>query len=453
VSAKARGAWAYWTLFGALIGGTVDAGNANGKSRLIFSGELRGGAVLKRWFYGWFVVFAAFVVLTLSYSLQFGYGVFVPHISDDLDLGRAQVIAPFSIYIGLYALLSFMTGPLTDRIGPRALVICGGLLLGIAYGLLSRSTTEVELYVWLSVVAGIGMSAAFIPLNATVVKWFVRRRGVALAIAGTGVSSAILLGPVVAAALIPWLGWRDSLLAMALVSSGLIVLCGFLLVRDPEIMGLRPDGGATTTTTAAHPPPERSVPLSEARRTMPFWLLLCAFLASWATIFFPMAHIPSMMADLGESPGTGARLVGTIGVGAVVGRWIVGWVSDRVGSAASLMVCFGAQAAGQLTLAATGTLDILYFGALLLGLGTGSSTTVFPAILGDIFGRAYVGAIAGFMFGIAGTAAAIGPYFGGLIREATGSYAPAFAASAALSIIALILVGILLVRQRADTAD
>ena len=136
-------------------------------------------------------------------------------------------------------------------------------------------------------------------------------------------------------------------------------------------------------------------------------------------------------------------------IGAVAGRWIVGWVSDRVGSAASLMVCFGAQVVGQLTLAATGTLDVLYIGALLLGLGTGSSTTVFPAILGDIFGRAYVGAIAGFMFGIAGTAAAIGPYFGGLIREVTGSYAPAFATCAALNVIALILVGILLVRHRA----
>ena len=92
--------------------------------------------------------------------------------------------------------MSYVTGPMTDRIGPRWVVATGGILLAITYAWLSRAETLWELYLALALFAGLGMSAAFIPLSATVVKWFVRRRGVAVAIAGSGTSAAHV-GPLV----------------------------------------------------------------------------------------------------------------------------------------------------------------------------------------------------------------------------------------------------------------
>jgi MFS family permease len=396
-------------------------------------------------FYGWTVVAAAFLIFTSAYSLHFGFGVFVPYLVADLGLDRASATAPFSIYIAIYSVISIAAGKATDRFGPRMVVIVGGVLLGSAFMLMSRAETVIDLYLSLCLMAGIGMGAAYIPLNATVVKWFVRRRGLALAIAGSGTSSAMFVGPLLAATLIPWLGWRSSLFVLGLGCGMLVIFCAFVLVGNPELRNLHPDGDDITRTSNVAGPrlDEPAWTLSEARRTSAFWLILAAFFMSWATIFFPAAHLPSMVADHGYSAVIAASLVGMTGFGGLLGRWIIGWLSDLYDRRISLVACFATQAVGYFMFALFDGLAALYTAALLVGIGVGSSTTIFPALIGDTFGRLHVGAIAGFVFGISGTAAAIGPYFGGLTRELTGTYISAFVACAILNIAALGFIAIM----------
>ncbi len=414
----------------------------------------RGSNVKFGWFYGWTVVASAFSVFMIAYSFHFGFGVFVPHLSAELGLDRAAVTAPYSIYVAIYSLLSLATGTLTDRIGPRRVVWGGGLLLCLAFAGLSRATTEWELYLYLCGFAGLAMSAAYVPLNATVVKWFVKRRGLALAIAGSGTSAAMLVGPLLAAGAVAWLGWRDGMLALSLVTGALIFACATALVRDPEMVNLVPDGRPIGGDTDANgsPPVEEHWTLKEARSTAAFWLILSAFFMSWAAIFFPAIHIPSMMTDRGHDAVTAASITGTIGLTGLAGRWFIGLLSDRIGRVFSLSLCLLTQVVGYFAFAAASSVPVYYAAAGLIGLGIGSSVTIFPALLGDIFGRLHVGAIAGFVFGIAGSAAAIGPYAGGLIREQTGDYAMAFAAGGAVNVAALALILLLRTPQKRPAA-
>ena len=143
-----------------------------------------------RFFYGWVIVAASFTILTLAYGVQFSYGVFLPHIMRDLELDRVAATAPFSLYVLVYTVTAFISGRATDRFGPRAVVLTGAGMLGLGYVLLSTAKAEWHIFLFLSLITGIGMSAVFVPVNATVVRWFLRRRGSALAISGTGVNAA-----------------------------------------------------------------------------------------------------------------------------------------------------------------------------------------------------------------------------------------------------------------------
>jgi MFS family permease len=404
-----------------------------------------------RLFYGWVIVGAGFSVLFCAYGLHFAYGVIVPHMSEELGLDRASATAPFSVYIVVFSLLSIITGRITDTVGPRSAVLTGGLLFAIAYVGLSRATSSLDLYLWLGLLAGVGMSAAFVPVNATVVKWFVRRRGLALAAAGSGGNAASMVTPLLAAALIPVFGWRGTVLALGVGCGVALMLLATLLVRDPESKGLRPDG---TGPASANPhggrvPDEVSWTLSEARTTAAFWVILGAYSLSWMTAFFPGAHLPFIAKDQGYDDITGGTLLSIYGAGVLSGRWLIGWVSDTIGRKMALGIGFLLQTLGFLSFTIAASIEVFFGAALLVGFGISVVVTLFAATIGDYFGRANVGAIAGFVYAIASAASGAGPFGGGLIRDAARSYDPAFLICAGLNAAALLLILFLRPPQRA----
>ena len=134
-------------------------------------------------FYGWRVVAAAFTVLFVAYGLQFSFGVFVNEITDDTGWSRADILLPYAVYVALYSWLSSVSGWATDRYGPRRVVAIGAVILGIGWAGFGLAHALWQVYLTLGVVAAVGMSATWVPCNATVVRWFVRRRGTAVGVA------------------------------------------------------------------------------------------------------------------------------------------------------------------------------------------------------------------------------------------------------------------------------
>jgi len=117
------------------------------------------------------------VVLLVTYGVQYSFGVFFTTMLQDLSWSRASLAGAFSVYSLVYIGLSFYSGCLTDRLGPRWVIALGGLCLGSGMILVSLIRAPWQLHLFYGGLAGVGMSVAYIPCNATVVKWFRRRRG------------------------------------------------------------------------------------------------------------------------------------------------------------------------------------------------------------------------------------------------------------------------------------
>jgi MFS family permease len=405
-------------------------------------------------FFGWRVVAAAFTVLFVAYGIQFSFGVFLKQITDDMGWSRAQVLLPYAVYVALYSALSSVSGWATDRFGPGRVVAVGGVILALGWGGLGLSHSLWQVYLSLGVVSAIGMSAAWVPCNATVVRWFVRRRGLAVGIGSSGGSVGNLLVPPIATALVGLVGWRSTLPLMAVVGAVLMVGSSRYLIRDPERMGLHPDGDATApATTATSLSDADSFTAAEARRTATFWCIFGIFALTWLAVFVPFAHVVAFAKDLGIGPLAASTVLSAIGLGGLLGRLGAGPLSDRTGRRATLALLLGLQVVAFLLFAASHHLALLYPAAVLFGATYGGSTTMFPAIVGDQFGRANAGAIVGAIFASAGSFAAVGPYVAAAIYDATNSYRVAFLLCAGVNALSLAMVSLLRRPQRRRVAD
>jgi len=141
-------------------------------------------------------------------------------------------------------------------------IAMGGFLLGIGVIATSRMTVQWHMYVFHGLIAALGMSTAYIPCNTTVVKWFQRKRGLALGLASSGSSCGILAFPPLASCLIAQWGWRPVYCAFGVTILLLLDVVARFMVRSPELLGLAPDGDPPGAPTVAASPGGNSLPSS-----------------------------------------------------------------------------------------------------------------------------------------------------------------------------------------------
>ena len=371
-------------------------------------------------YYGWVIVGLSFVVVMTSYGLLFSYAVFAPSFVEALGLDAAAVSAPFSVCVATYAILGLVTGRMTDRWGPRPVILGGAALLAAGYVTLSQATELWHLFLGMSVMVGIGMSTPYIPTSATIVRWFVVKRGRALAYVSMGSGLSIVVMPPAALELIDWLGWRDALLTLGLTCGGAMALSALGIRRDPG--GPAPSVRKPDTL----PPGEVSWTLMEARRTSAFWMMCAVYFLSWGVMFFPYAHLVAVGVDMGFSRTNSVGLLSALGIAGLVGRPAIGWIFDKLGVRAAVLTMLVAQAVAFLSYSQWHSLSMLYAASVMFGMGASAGVTIYPAVVGAIFGRAHVGAIAGFAFAFTCSAGSIGAFGAGWLRDHTGSYDMAF---------------------------
>ena len=392
-------------------------------------------------FRGWIVVGGAFLVLFVAYGAQYSFGVFFSALLEEFHWSRASLSGAFTLYAILYCVFGFPAGRLTDLWGPRVVIAAGGLFLGAAYAGMALVSELWQPYVLYGLVAALGMGTAYVPCNTTVVKWFVARRGLAVGIASSGGSMGTFVLPPLAQALVSALGWRTAYIVFGVAAFVVLNLVARVMRRDPESLGLHPDGAdAPPAVTGVE---ETSWPLRRAMRSRAFWMVGVTFTATWIPVFIPLVHIVPFTRDLGYSPLTGAWVVSTLGIGAVAGRLVMGGVSDRIGRKPAVAIAMALQAIAFLGFLAAGRgLPVLFATALVFGYSYGAISTLFPAVVGDLFGRGQAGALVGFLFAVAGGMAGWGPLIAGAIYDATGGYALTWGFAAAMNLVALVLLAL-----------
>lgn len=394
-------------------------------------------------FYGWIVAACAFAVMFTAYGVQYAFGVFFPAILEELGWTRAGLAAAFSLYTLVYSGCGFLSGRLTDRWGPRRVVALGGLLLGSGLMLMSQISSRWQIYLFYGLIAGLGMSTAYVPCNATMVKWFVRRRGAALGLVGSGASLGIFAVPPLAALLISRYGWRLSYLLFGAATLVLLNGLACFLSRDPRELGLQPDGDLPPALGSSPAPggnprsPAKDWEVREAIRTPAFWCLTASFLAALFTIPIPLVHLVTHARDLGLSALVASTFVSVIGISALGSNLTLGPASDRVGRKTTFSACLLLGVLSFIGFGEARAAGGLYASAVAFGWYYGAVAVLFPAIVGDFFGRSHAGALTGVIFSLCGPVGALGPVVAGWIYDHTGGYFPAFLLSALVNAVAL----------------
>ena len=121
-----------------------------------------------KFFYGYVVVIAGFLILVSMYGTLYSFGVFFKPVLAEFGWARATTSGAYSLCFLLSGALAMAAGRLSDRFGPTAVMSCSGLLLGLGYFLTSKMSTVWELYLYYGVIVGIGMGGGIAPSLSTV---------------------------------------------------------------------------------------------------------------------------------------------------------------------------------------------------------------------------------------------------------------------------------------------
>ncbi len=393
---------------------------------------------------------AGFVTQFVSVSAQnYATGAFMLPMIDEFGWTRAQFILPRSLGQFVMAFAGFFIGAHVDRHGARRFMLAGlAALAGALFGL----SLITELWQWI-VLNGVALSigAALIGnlvVNVTLAKWFVEKRGRAIAWASMGVSFAgIAVTPPITWC-IDAFGWRAGWQVMAVATLLLTLPAALAMRRAPEDFGLHPDGKSSDTAHAAaralaHADFEGSLTRAQAMRTPAFYLLVLAF--SLFQVLIPVVLLQSIpyMTDAGHSRATGAMAILLASIPAMVTKPVWGWLIDRM-SPKPLAACSAFISGVSVLLMVVGInrpdASIAYAAFLLLGVGWGGMIPLQEVIWALYFGRRHLGAVRSAALPFALVMGAGGPLAVAYYCDVVGNYDGAFAAVGVMSLVAGVLI-------------
>ncbi len=390
-----------------------------------------------RIFYGWWIVGVCIIVLIFHAGAAFyAFGRFMPTLIEELGSSTTAISAAISIYMLVLGLTAPVVGKLTDKYGPKQVLLWGGVIAAAGLMLLSLTSALWHLYI-LYLVVGIGMSGAgTVPVSVAISNWFTKRRGLAMGVAMAGISlGAIAIAPL-AHYLIEGIGWRGAYLALGVLTAVLIVPPVMLVMKTrPEDKGLlpygaRPAAGGELPEQASVPGAKATISGAEggwsvgrAMKTLPFWLVLVTFFFAGAGVAGVLQHEVRILQIMGIPLAAASFALGLTGGIGGMGKVAFGFVADRMSPKYTAILCIALQLVGVVILMFTHTTAMVWVFVIVFGFAMGGNITVQPLLSGYLFGMASFGTIFGWVLLAGAVGSSLGPVLMGVIFDASGSYA------------------------------
>jgi sugar phosphate permease len=393
----------------------------------------------RRLFHGWKIVGGAVAMQSLQ-SLLFwqAFGTYAALWMTDFGWSRTTIAWAASLQRTESGLLGPIHGWLLDRTSPRRVFVLGVVMM--AAGLIGVAfATNFTEFILLYLVASIGSSlCGMLTLMTVLVNWFDRYRARTMAALQLGISAGSLALPLLAWVLVTY-GWRPVSIASGLIMLAVGLPIARLLHRDPEAVGLRPDGDPPLGAPAVAPEPTargRRAWADGALRTRAFWLISAGHGAALAIMSAVGVHFVVYVTEvLGVSLTTAATLMAVMTGASVVGQIAGGAVGDRIDKRWLAGGAMLAHALSMALLVSAATTVPVMAAAVLHGVAWGVRGPLMGAMRADYFGRKAFASVMGFsslvvMFGSVG-----GPLVIGLVADGTGSYAGAYVALAVVGLL------------------
>ena len=375
-------------------------------------------------FYGWWIVLASAIIgFYVAGSFFYSFTFFVDPIAREFNWTYAAIMlgtAFRSIEMGVAAPIM---GFLVDKFGPRKLIFCGGLVGGLGFILLSR-TSSLAMFYGSFAVLSIGFSAcASVVLTTAVANWFHRRVSLAMGLttAGFGMGGILVLAVQL---LIDCCQWRTTLVFLGIGAWIIIPLLALVIRHKPEQYGYLPDGNTLPPALDLKDieSPKAEFAARKALKTKVFWLLSLAISIGFMGMNAVTALVASYLNTRGLADSITAFVVTSIPLLSIVGRLGFGWLGDVIAKKHVLAITIGFQAVGLVAFCYSPNTWALMVFLLTFSPGYGGSIALRPAIQREYFGRSSFGAIQGMIMAVMTLGGVIGPVLAGWIRDVTGDY-------------------------------
>ncbi len=391
----------------------------------------------------WVPLLLGLLSSTTCGMLLYAWSVFIKPLNAEFGWTRAEIAMAFAICCLVFGLMTFPAGRLSDKYGPRNVVVIGGIILGIGFVLSGFVQTKLQLYITYGLIAGFGGGCIYLPPIATAPKWWPDRRALAtgFAVVGLGLGSFIM-GPLATTIIQdPAMGWRYVFWYCGIAMGIMAVISGLLLKVPPA--GWKPAGWTPPAPPAGATASKgvRDFTHEETTKDAKFWLLYAAYFCGSFAGLMVIGHLAGHGRDQGLTAMAAAGAVSALAFTNAATRVLSGWFVDFIGIRVYFAALFALQTAAMLLLYPLGgNFWALWAISAIIGWNYGAMFTLFPASTLQFYGPTAQGSNYGLLFTAWGLAGFAGPWVGGFLKDSTGAYYIPFICGAILCAVGTVII-------------
>jgi MFS family permease len=390
--------------------------------------------------YAWCRLTASLLLMTVAGAGMYAVMVVLPTIQIEFGVDRGGASLPFTLIMIGFGFGGIFMGRLSDRFGIVVPTVVAAFSLCLGFVLTAQATTLWQFALIQGVLIGFfGASATFAPLLADISHWFLRRRGLAVAICACGNYFAGAIWPPVIQHFLEDVGWRQTFVGVGIFSLAAMLPLTLVLRRRLRHVELPPITAAQARSIA------RPLGLSPNQVT---GLLFVAGLGCCVAMSMPQVHMVALCSDLGFGPARGAEMLSLmLGLG-VISRLVFGFIADKLGGLRTLLLGSTLQGLALLMFLPADGLVSLYLVSGMFGLFQGGIVPTYALIIREHFPAAEAGRRVGIVIMATLFGMAYGGWISGAIFDWTGSYAAAFLNGIGWNLVNVSIVCFLLWQQR-----
>jgi MFS family permease len=368
--------------------------------------------------HNWPLVAAGALMTCVAIGVVFSLAVFLDPMGADTGWSRSGISMAMTLaFLGM-GLASFGWGVLSDRHGPRRVVSCGIVLLGLASVLASRAQSLLAFQATFGILMGAAAGAFFAPIIGATSVSFDKRRGLAIALVSAGMGVAPMTIAPLAGWLVTLFGWRQTMLGIG-VGTWVLLLPFLPFIRVVPIAAAAHASSNDEAVAAAGP----EISARDALRSRAFLVLAGAFFACCAAHSGPIFHTVSYAIGCGLPMVAAVTIYSLEGVAGLGGRLLFGMLADRYGAKPVLVAGLLVQGLAAGSYLAVNQLTGFYGVALVFGAAYGGTMPLYAALARDAFGPRIIGTVLGAATMVSSLGMALGPFIGGWLYDRYGSYA------------------------------
>ncbi|MFH1932464.1 MAG: MFS transporter [Pseudomonadota bacterium] len=380
--------------------------------------------MIKRIFYGWWIVLACFFIgLYVGGVVFYGFTAFFEPIREEFGWSYTQISFAASLRGLEMGFIAPLVGFLVDRFGSRKLILYGTITVGLGLIFLSLTQSLAMFYVsFLLVAFGAGGCTVVVTMSA-VANWFHKKVGIALGVMASGVGASGFFVP-----LIVWLidvyGWRTTLIILGLGMWAVGIPLSFVIRDRPEQYGYLPDGESSVEPIPKLEIQGRGVEigLKEALKKRSFLYLCTAEAIRMIAVAAVIIHVMPYLGSEGVRRATAGIVAGAIPLFSIIGRFGFGWLGDVFDKKYVMVWALFLMGLGMLAFCYVQVTGVVFLFLLLFAPGYGGAMVIRGAILREYFGRDSFGKMIGILMGFGSIGGIIGPTLAGWAFDTLGSY-------------------------------